>query len=912
MNKSLIAIISIIGIIIIGVLLFMLKQPADQYQQVIKTIPKDAVIILKINSVSDLLSALQENNNFQNLPKNSLRTNIENLKTFLDSLCEENSEIRNVLNDSSVYISLHNIETRLTDVLIYVPFGKRIKQNIISNKLYLSLVKRGYELIQYSPATYKVNTYKIKNRRSIYYFFKKNLLIIGSNIKNLTDAYRQFDNKNSLVSDTCFSKIYATTGKKAIGNIYINFQQFSSFFADVFHPSYREEIQKALKSKGWFALDIGIDQKFISFHGFSALTSQKQIWLKAIKNEVPVENTVCDILPASVVFYSSFSFSDPYNYRLALKEAWRYDKKLTEKLDNLKQHFGNDIVEKIFNILDETITMSISYKKDGKYSMYCIIKTKSYTDALDFIKPFRNNKNRKPQHYKTKAGENNDSIKENSITRLLPGNNLPVVLFGKVFDFTKYSYVCNFKQYLIFGESEESLNNYLSELYENKTLINDTIYRNIVSSTLSSKSNLTIFFNVSLVRNLINKFFEPQIKEKLEKNLFNAETNTYAGIQISGNGQYNYNNIFFYNDFTPNIGPELAWSIKLDTSVEMSAALTTNSTVYKNLFFIQDKKLNIYLISSLGKVLWKQFLGEKIISSTYIIDYYKNNRLQLLFNTAENLYIIDNNGKSIKGFPLKFKHPAVNGLAIADFDNNQNYRYYIAFKNKTFVALTKDGRKVEGWKFEKTEGIVTDPAQCFTYHKKDYILFSDSGNVYLLNRKGERRFKLKQPFHKSLKNVFFIDEKPNFFRLVATDTTGQVNFIYPDGHIEKIRLTVFSKNHNFSFSDIDDDGRKDYLFSDSNTLSVFNQEKKIIFSILFNAPINQKPLILKSKKDIISIFTGSTISNKVYKFDKDGKIAKGFPINGNFPLNVLSLSDNNYTFTLLSGNEKILNYYYIK
>ncbi len=592
--------------------------------------------------------------------------------------------------------------------------------------------------------------------------------------------------------------------------------------------------------------------------------------------------------------------------------ACRNNKTLAENLKNLNQKFGNNIGDKLFNIMDGSFTLNGCLGKDGKYSMYCIVRTKSYPDALDFIKSLIKDKHEKPVFYDSNTINSADSIQEKSMVHALPDNELPTALFGKVFSCAKYPSVCNFKQYLVFGESEEALDNYLSELNANKSIINDSLYRNIASNTLASKSNLTLFFNFPSTWNFINKFIDPKIKSMFEKNLFRAETSTIAGIQVSGNGEFNYNNIFLYNDVTPYIGPELAWTIKLDSSVESSTALITNQDAYKNLFFIQDKKLNIYLISSAGKIIWKRPLGERILSSTFIIDYFNNNKYQLLFNTAENLFIIDKNGNNINGFPVKFKQTATNGLALADFDHNLNYRYYIAFKNKSFVALTKDGHKADGWKFEKTVNILKEPAQCFTYHKKDYILFSDSNNVNLLNRKGEQQLKLKQPFFKSVKNEFFIDEKPNFFRIVTTDTSGQACFIYPDGHIEKIRLADFTKNHNFSFVDFDGDGLKDYLFTDKNVVNAFNQQKKNIFSIQTDSLIDQKPVIVKSKKGITTIFIGSSLSDKVYMVEKERKIVKGFPVNGNFPMNVLSLSNNNYEFTLQTGDNEILRYYYVK
>jgi hypothetical protein len=344
--------------------------------------------------------------------------------------------------------------------------------------------------------------------------------------------------------------------------------------------------------------------------------------------------------------------------------------------------------------------------------------------------------------------------------------------------------------------------------------------------------------------------------------------------------------------------------------LEVVPIILPGSSGDKNQYLIQDKRTNLYLVSSTGKILWKQSLGEKILGKAYLIDYYKNNKQQILFNTAEKLYLFDKKGRSLKGFPVKFKSNATNGIAVTDFDGNKNYRFYLAFANKTFVSLSRDGKKVEGWKFFKTSEKVTKLTQIFAFKDKDYILFSDSVNIYLLNRKGEQRLKLKKKICLSANNQIVVDIKPDFFRLLVTDTAGQVLIVYPDGHIETKNFGKFSGKHYFDYEDIDGDGLKDYIFADGNTINVFNHENKNIFRTQLSDSIFQKPLIVKSKNENIAFFISLMAADKIVMLDKYGKNVKGFPINGNFPMNVISLADDNYSFAILTGiGEKFCCYY---
>ncbi len=82
------------------------------------------------------------------------------------------------------------------------------------------------------------------------------------------------------------------------------------------------------------------------------------------------------------------------------------------------------------------------------------------------------------------------------------------------------------------------------------------------------------------------------------------------------------------------------------------------------------KKNNIYLINSAGRILWKINIPEKIISEIYQIDFYKNNKLQLLFNTKNHVYLIDRNGNFTDGYPFQKQVITI----LVSFNHHFDYR----------------------------------------------------------------------------------------------------------------------------------------------------------------------------------------------------------------------------------------------
>jgi hypothetical protein len=59
---------------------------------------------------------------------------------------------------------------------------------------------------------------------------------------------------------------------------------------------------------------------------------------------------------------------------------------------------------------------------------------------------------------------------------------------------------------------------------------------------------------------------------------------------------------------------------------------------------VQDAANRLYLLGSNGKVLWRKWLEKPVTGEVHQVDYLKNNKLQYVFATERNLYLLDRNG----------------------------------------------------------------------------------------------------------------------------------------------------------------------------------------------------------------------------------------------------------------------------
>jgi hypothetical protein len=136
--------------------------------------------------------------------------------------------------------------------------------------------------------------------------------------------------------------------------------------------------------------------------------------------------------------------------------------------------------------------------------------------------------------------------------------------------------------------------------------------------------------------------------------------------QFSSNAPMLYHNILIRYQPTNIAQSATQWETHLDTLIAFKPALVDNHITNEKEIFVQDMKNTIYLINNAGRILWKKNLDEPIIGDVQQIDYYRNQKLQYIFNTASSIYLLDRNGNAVEHYPVKL--PARTSQPIAVFD----------------------------------------------------------------------------------------------------------------------------------------------------------------------------------------------------------------------------------------------------
>lgn len=272
--------------------------------------------------------------------------------------------------------------------------------------------------------------------------------------------------------------------------------------------------------------------------------------------------------------------------------------------------------------------------------------------------------------------------------------------------------------------------------------------------------------------------------------------NAVGGLSWTVNNFSNraHHALMIKKDETKKTDKNILWKLQLPPISWGPHTLKNHRTGTKDIVVL-DTSNKFYLIGANGKVKWSKNLDKPIIGGIAQIDAYENGKYQMVFNTEDEIHILDILGHELEHFPIKLANQAINPVAILDYDKNSDFRFVIASENQRLYNYTMEGEKVKGWSNPKLNSDINSPVAHFAISGKDYIFaLTTSGNINLFNRKGEVRYKVNHDINRAngkyyIKKDFDIDSSA----LVYEDPSGNL-YEYKFGDSPK-KLFIDSMNN---------------------------------------------------------------------------------------------------------------------
>ncbi len=282
---------------------------------------------------------------------------------------------------------------------------------------------------------------------------------------------------------------------------------------------------------------------------------------------------------------------------------------------------------------------------------------------------------------------------------------------------------------------------------------------------------------------------------------------------------------------------------------------------------IQDEKNIVYHLSNSLEPIWSDSI-EKIISKIFVIDYYKNNKKQIVFASPNKIYGFDRKGNSLIGFP--FENPSkspIQHLNIIDYDKSKRYRIISSHRNGEIYFYDKNGKTLNGWNPILMEDELVQAPIHTRVRGKDYIIIlQKNGDIYVKNRRGINYKGFPVKLDNDLTNKIHLQSSSN-------SAQSLLEILSDDGKLYKINLEgkiISSKDQyrnekDAKFKMIQEASGKSPAIISYDNYNLFKDENNINFKNIEKLKFQFYNL---SKNENFLVLTDTTIK-KSYFLDKN-------------------------------------------
>lgn len=858
-------------ILLLGALNACENQSTEQ-QSVLKAVPPNAILLAEINDFTASQAIFQRNQAARALTQLPYLKDATVLFQHYSAPLEP-KVWQNHLKSSASFASLHLSGAGKYNWLWLSEGGPALEQ-AISEKYPQAF---SYQEMAYAQET----IYAFGKGDSLLYLASFKGLLAFSTSKTLVEmAIRQEQASFGLLEDSSFTKVRKLAGAQAPLNLYLQMDPLSEANTQWWGDK-SWDFPKELGS--WTELDLESEEDRLFFTGVMDYHSSH--FSQVFQSVRPQESQGQKVVPQNVALWVRYNF---HNSAQWLRNYQDYlDKK--GRLSDYRQRL-DQIADQPAPTLTGLVDTEMGYFRAGK--------------GANGSQPFAYFKLRPgaEQPYQALApliDSNQISGYRGHIIHRLKAQNLLPRVFGSLFVDFHYPFFTLHQGYLLFSNDLVGLQSLINDLQADKNLASSSSYQSL-QDELPKRSHLGVLLsNPGAVEWLKEKLPRYAANLSLAQDSLNNLRWSLWQLKVAEEGVLSNGVLWHEKPLKEKV--VRAWSISIGAEPIGSPQILYNHRSKKMDVAIQDKEHRLHLIDRSGRESWTYQLDGPILGDIQQIDIYKNNKYQMVFNTAQKLYVVDLLGRDVEGFPYALPQPATAPVGVFNYDQARNYRLVVPC-GPDLLNIDVEGKLVDGWQFETANADIISQPQHFSVAGKDIIVcLNAEGKLYQLNRRGEERFITEEKVEE-LKTSFYLKEGDDLksSELIAGSNSGKMYVIRPQGKVEALYLEPNKPaDHLIYFADR-------YIMSYEDELIVKHPEHP--FSADFESSISAKPKAMIMNN---TFYAGAfaAAAEEIRLFNESGDLLAGFPIFAQGPFDMASLNrDGKINIVTYTKDGTLMNY----
>jgi hypothetical protein len=495
-----------------------------------------------------------------------------------------------------------------------------------------------------------------------------------------------------------------------------------------------------------------------------------------------------------------------------------------------------------------------------------------------------------------------------TISRLPYGNYLRL-LYGGVFNAIQSPFVTSLNDYLIFANSFSVLRQIIDQ-YEQKAVLSDDIRYKQYSENISTTHNVLLYVNIPRALMLPGIYGSEGLISSLNRNadtyrkfeFFTLQYSSTSSKMFYSNLNFKFNVSAARQKQTTEVSAETRalWTVALDT-IPVTIPTPVYDPVKKQyVVLVQDALNTLYMLDNSGKLVLDKKLSSRILGDIHEVDAMGNGQQQYLFNTEDQVYLMDAAGNNLFSYPIKLGGKASAGLTLTKFDTSE-HKYYVPCENQNVYGYSIRGKLLDGWNPRTLEYNVKYALKTFSLGNKHFLYSStERGSLYIWQRKG-----LRAPYNKKKTTLFTSPYAVQPMdttraRVFALDSAGFV-YCYNFGRQADTLPSFYAGRGTYlELLDADKDGSPELLTGGHGSFKLLSLNGKTISTFnVGDTSASQSFLIELDGK--IKVGIPSPANNKVYLFHANGSAYATFPVKGLTSFRVVDFYQNGGRYFLTGG-----------
>jgi hypothetical protein len=872
-------------------------------------IPADAAFALRVNDLNKLARKLASEGELPLLIRSEHNAGAvcRSLLYVTDTLAARSSALSD-LSQQPLWISAHVFGQDIACL-----FSLNLPDNLYFSdvrQLTEELAMEGYGMVEREYEDETIYSFS-RGSTEIFHAAVARRVLLASRTRVLVEmAIRQAKAPSSLADEQAFVEAASTAGANEDVNFYLNHRKLPQLLGIYLRTGYSRQLGFLENLGNFTVLDLSIKPDAVQLSGFLHTDNTAKSYVSVLGSQSTQRFSSFDILPRAtdgalcLGINNAQQLSSTY---ATFREQWQVgNAKRKNNLALLKAKLGKEPAL-LFSEL-HPVEMAVAHVPISgvaeENTWFVVLKSDDPDAAL---------KNFKKQ-IKVVAQAEGKSDSTYVLTQKM-SNNEPLTLYrnpaqgfigalhGELFGRCEDSYVAVLGHYFIFASSVNAAKAFVLEALLHKTLAQTAE----LSEYLSSTAHAMLYLNPSKPKAIAVSVLTDASQKTVKKSPVTAAV-CCAVAQLEVMNSRTYCNLLFKtashedNKHAVN-GTNATFEVKLDAPLRTTPWVVKNHKNQQPELLAQDANNTIYLIDNQGLVLWKRSIGEPIMEHVQQVDYLRNGKLQLLFNTKTKLHIIDRLGRNVDKFPIALRSPATAPVAVFDYDKSRDYRYFVPCQNGRILAYEANGKPLTGFNPALTFGTITQPLQHLRVNDKDYVVLADQHRTYILDRKGNERVHLKEsvaPAHHSTLAPDY-GEDGRIVRLVTTTAKGKRSYLYFDGEVEHAELKSKPDKDHFLVA-MNRGNQPSFAIADGKDLNVYDTNFNLRFSYAFKHPQTLPPQQFQPLPSVTLYGVFMEEEQKAYLLDKNGRLCAGSPLNVVAPVLAANLYDSKDRYCIVAGD----------